>query len=134
MVGNHYARKPAHVPLALSERDTEALKQIRAEYASAGILLGEDSRNVDKARSRIIQQANPHAQRLSADVFRKVLYGISGRSGRNAGFTMPKDALERACARQSLGPDGVIPATYMALVSHIAAACHVIDDLVYPRR
>lgn len=134
MVGNHYARRPAPLPLTLSESDTEALKKIRAEYASAGTLLGEDSRNVDKARSRIIQQANPHAQRLAPDVFRKVLYDISGRCSRNAGFTMPKDALERACARQSLGPDGLIPATYMALVSHIAAACHVIDELVYVRR
>jgi hypothetical protein len=134
MVGNHYARRPTPLTLALSESDTEALKKIRAEYARAGSMLDKDSRNVDRARSGLIQQANPYAEQLAPNVFRKVLFEISSQSGRHGGYTIAKDAFDRACAKQSLGPEGIVPASYLPLLAHIAAACRIIDELVYVRR
>ncbi len=134
MVGNHYARRHTSPTLALCESDTEALKKIRAEYARAGSMLDDDSRNVDKARSGLIQQANPYAKQLTPNVFRKVLFEISSQSGRHGGYTIAKDAFERACVNQSLGPEGVVPATYRPLMAHIAAAYRIIDELVYVRR
>lgn len=117
----------------MNEQEHVALRELREAYRRASQTVNESSSQAQRARSILISEANRLASCLSQPVFWRLLASISQRSGKSGGFTMPRDAMERASQRRSFGPPGVIPERHAALRSHIAAALRTIDDMAYTR-